>query len=502
VFIETAIGSLTEPLTGRRWDPKEIGSRTLRREAQLRGLGFRPGDRAFLHQGNSLEFFVDLLAVWTIGGCVIPIDGRLTAHEIGVLAGAARPRLSLWKEEADRQVASRLADAGVTVIDEGTSADPQAGIVENAQPGPSLDDEALILFTSGTTGEPKGVVHTHRTLRARWFGLRGPLGNRRYRRTLCLLPTHFGHGLICNCLYPWLSGQDLYVLPPFRADIVLQLGELLDEHEITFMSSVPALWRFALKTAAPPRKGSIERVSCGSAPLSARLWEGIREWAGTEDVLNTYGITETGSWVAGTTIPGLIPTDGLIGVPWGAELKILATMDTTLPPWRAEACAAGEEGYVWLNTPALMTGYLDRDDLTRAVVSHGWFMTGDIGVLEDGLFFLRGRAREEINKGGMKVHPGDVDAVVESFHATADVCTFGFEDPLYGEDVGIAVVLEKRDPETIAELRSWVQERIARHKMPRRWYLLDAIPRSPRGKINREEVARACSALEPMDTHV
>jgi len=149
-----------------------------------------------------------------------------------------------------------------------------------------------------------------------------------------------------------------------------------------------------------------------------------------------------------------------------------------------------------------MKGYLDREDLTRGVVNHGWFVTGDIGVLEDGLFFLRGRAREEINKGGMKVHPGDVDAAVESFHATTDVCTFGYEDPLYGEDVGIAVVLEKRNSETITELRSWVEERIARHKVPQRWYLLDAIPRTSRGKINREEVARACSVLEPMDTRV
>ncbi len=113
-----------------------------------------------------------------------------------------------------------------------------------------------------------------------------------------------------------------------------------------------------------------------------------------------------------------------------------------------------------------MRGYLDREDLTRRVVSHGWFMTGDIG----------------------------------SFHATTDVCTFGFEDPLYGEDIGIAVVLEKRDPETIAELRSWVETRIARHKVPQRWYLLEAISRTSRGKINREEVARTCSVLKPMDT--
>ena len=86
----------------------------------------------------------------------------------------------------------------------------------------SLDDDALILFTSGTTGQPKGVVHTHRSLRARWMSLRQSLGIESFRRTLCLLPTHFGHGLICNSLFPWLFGQDLYVLPPFRADLLLR----------------------------------------------------------------------------------------------------------------------------------------------------------------------------------------------------------------------------------------------------------------------------------------
>jgi acyl-CoA synthetase (AMP-forming)/AMP-acid ligase II len=458
----------------------------------------RHGDRAFFHQGNALEFFVDLLAVWTIGGCVVPIDRRLKPTEIEVLADAARPRLSLWNGEADPQVAGPLAKAGVTVV--GASAPAPPGRRRHGHMvQPSLEDEALILFTSGTTGDPKGVVHTHRTLRARWFGLRDVLGVRRYRRTLCLLPTHFGHGLICNCLYPWLSGQDLYVLPPFRPDLVQQLGAVLDEHRITFMSSVPALWRLALRIASPPRAETLERVSCGSAPLSAGLWNDIRGWAGTDEVLNTYGITETGSWVAGTTIPDLVPQDGLIGVPWGAEIKILKTMDTAVPPWLAEACKPGEEGYVWLNTPALMKGYLDRAVLTRAVVSHGWFVTGDIGVLEDGLLFLRGRAREEINKGGMKVHPADVDAVVERFPGVTDVCTFGYEDPLYGEDVGIAVVLEAKESRRIEELRSWVESRIASHKVPQRWYLLDAIPRTSRGKINRTEVARACSALEPLD---
>src|SRR5262249_22519995 len=142
--------------------------------------------------------------------------------------------------------------------------------------GLDLDRDALVLFTSGSTDRPKGVVHTHRGLLARWLSIRTHVETPSMRRTLCLLPTHFGHGLICNALFPWLSGQRLAVLPPFRSDVILQLGALLDDQGITFMSSVPALWRLALRTARPPRRQTLERVFCGSAPLSTAMARGVR----------------------------------------------------------------------------------------------------------------------------------------------------------------------------------------------------------------------------------
>jgi acyl-CoA synthetase (AMP-forming)/AMP-acid ligase II len=166
----------------------------------------------------------------------------------------------------------------------------------------------------------------------------------------------------------------------------------------------------------------------------------------------------------------------------------------------ANECAPGESGFVWLNTPGLMRGYLDRDDLTNLVISQGWFMTGDIGSLDErGYLYLRGREREEINKGGTKIYPGDIDAVVERFEGTVDVCTFAFEDPLYGQNVGLAVVLRDARDENVRALYDWLAHHIAKHQMPARWYLMDEMPRSSRGKVNRTQVAQKCAGLQAVE---
>lgn len=501
MFLDLFPGNLAEPLTGRTWPRQTVLDQVEARIARYRDCGMGRGDRVFFLHGNTIEFFVDLLAVWSLGACAIPIDSRLTPYEVETLAGAALPRFALGQDITDGAIAATLSQRNVELLESSGAVKARPGAP--ASPGGdllSLDHPALILFTSGTTGQPKGVVHTHRSLRARWMSLRQSLGLEKFRRTLCLLPTHFGHGLICNCLFPWLSGQDLFLLPPFQSSLLTQLGSILDNHRITFFSSVPTVWRLVLKTARRPQAGSVQQVFCGSAPLSAALWRGIQDWTGTHGVFNAYGITETGSWVAGTTIPNFVPQDGLIGEPWGAVIRILKTASTQVSPACMERTGEGEAGFVWINTPALMQGYLGREDLTRKVVAQGWFMTGDIGLVdEQGHLYLRGRAREEINKGGTKIFPGDIDAVAEQFGGTIDVCSFAYEDSLYGENVGIALVLKEPREETLRELHEWMRERLAKHQMPQRWYNLEEIPRTSRGKVNRAQVAAECQRHHPVD---
>lgn len=490
------VGSLTEPLTGRSWSSEIVADEVGQRIDAYLADGIQPGGRVLIHFGNNLEFFAELLAIWQVGACAIPVDARLTAFEVEKLAQTAKAGFSVVDDNTPQTIQQSVAGAKVRHTLDRSSARKS----RNALNQPRLDDDALILFTSGSTGEPKGVVHTHRSLLARWATLRQTLGLEAYERTLCVLPTHFGHGLICNCLYPWLNGSELFIAPPFQADLIMRLGALIDDHGISFMSSVPSVWNLALKTAAPPAPGRLRRVHVGSAPLSANLWSQVQEWTGTNAVFNAYGITETGSWTAGTTGETVVPESGLIGAPWGAQIKVTEQDGDGSSQLTAPVCEPGTPGMVWLQTPALMKGYFERPDLTDAAVHHGWFMTGDIGFLDErGRLFLKGRERDEINKGGMKVFPADVDEIFEQFEATRDVCTFGYDDSFYGENVGIALVLDDARDETLMDLYQWMRSHLAEHKHPVRWYVVEEIPRTSRGKINRDNVREACATKAPID---
>lgn len=498
MLLESPLGALNEPLTGQRIDAGACRSRALSRARYFLSLGMRPQDRVFIHYGNDAQFFIDVLAIWLAGGCVIPIDPRLTAYEIEALAKAAQPALSLWDREPGDALATTLSNLGIKIVGPERPDHEVSGDV-----GPTqlrLEDDALILFTSGTTGDPKGVVHTHRSLQTRWRSQREQLGTSSLRRTLFMLPTNFAWGLAGNALYVWLSGADLYILPAFRTDVLLQLGALCDEHEITYLPSVPSMWRVALRTVAPPRKGTLRRVACGTSAFPSRLWNDVRSWSGTDDVLNVYSMTECGMLATHSSATAE-PQDGLVGALFhGVEIRVVPLGTPHRDVLQADECSHDVSGAIWARTPTLMRGYYGRDDLTAAVVSNGWFWTGDIGLLDaKGCLYLRGRDKEMINVGGVKVYPGDIDTVMERCEAVTDVCTFGLDDPMQGEQVAIAVVLKEPRDQQLGVLHRWTERHLAPFQTPRRWYLVSDIPRTARGKLNRSQVATSCAGLTALD---
>jgi acyl-CoA synthetase (AMP-forming)/AMP-acid ligase II len=477
------LGSVTDLVSGKSLTGEALHAEALHRAAILARHDVGPGKAVLITHGGTPDFFCDLLAVWQRGAIAACANPGLTRDELGIIAGFLAPAVILAGEgfAHGQGLAMPILDLARERV--------AGGFAEPAEASDgALDDTALLLFTSGTTGAPKGVAHSYRSILARLALNRAHIGAADLARTLCVLPTHFGHGLIGNCLTPLFAGGHLHLHGAGGLATASALPQLIDDHAIRFMSSVPSFWKIALKTGRAPRNGSLARVHIGSAPLGTDLWRRVMSWSGTDRVVNMYGITETANWVGGASAAEGGPEDGLIGRLWGGQAAIL-TAD-------GRHVAQGE-GEILLQTPSLMQGYWQRPDLTRPVLRAGWFHTGDIGRLDGaGVLRLVGRQKDEINRAGMKINPAEIDLFLERHPQVAEACCFAIADEVSGEVVAAAIRLLEKADLAPADLRAWCLERIRRELVPERWFLLPEIPKTDRGKISRNKVRQFCEGLK------
>ena len=261
------------------------------------------------------------------------------------------------------------------------------------------------------------------------------------------------------------------------------LGGVIDRYCVTFMSSVPSLWRVAMKLSKKPERRTLKRVHVGSAPLSAPLWSDIIEWSDTRRVLNMYGITETANWIGGWNAEDGELEDSLVGRPWGGSFRLRLDDGSLVSTGRGE---------VAVNSPSLMTGYFNRPDLTADALMADWFLTGDIGEIDSsGRLRLVGRSKFEINRGGIKIPAEEVDALLERHPDIVEACAFSLPDALSGETVAAAVVLVDGATADSQAIRLWCDARIRRDAVPSKLFMLPVLPRTDRGKLNRDIVRQA-----------
>lgn len=423
---------------------------------------------------SALDTLATLFAAWAAGHPAIIVNPELSAEEQKNVV--AHTDAAHWFGPAGQRLTEGRPPQG------DAASDPAAAL--------GHDEAALILMTSGTSGVPKGIVHTIGSLEARMALNVAHIGEDVLSRSLCVLPVFFGHGLIGNCLTPLAAGGTLYLWNGPDMDETRMLGEIIDRHEITFMSSVPSFWKLAVRIATPPAK-PLKRLHVGSAPLSIAQWTSIGEWNGTSEVFNVFGMSETANWIGGASLTDANGRDGYVGRIWGGEYAVLVEGGQTLPSGRGE---------VLVLSPSMMIEYLGEPERTSQAFHHGWLRTGDIGELgDDGALTLVGRIKSEINRAGIKVQAEEIDMLLERHPAVAQACAFAIPDPASGEAVAAAIVLKAGATADQESIKTWCRQRVRAEAVPAKLFFLSEIPTNDRGKIVRGDVrvaAKSAGAIQ------
>jgi len=447
----------------------------------LNSAGLASGDRVGLMMPNIPAFPVAFFGALTAGAVVVPMNPLLKGREVAYYLGDSGARVLFVTRDFAGEAAKGAADAGAQVIqvDDADLSAVLSGVSANETPADAADgDNAVILYTSGTTGQPKGAQLSHGGL-ARNARLTAEtlLHNHPDDVMMGCLPLFHVFGLTCGLNATMIAGGTLTLLPRFDPAKAL---EVIDRDKVTIFEGVPTMYAAMLHFPETANTASLRVCVSGGAAMPVEILRGFEEKFGCM-ILEGYGLSET-SPVASFNHPDKPRKPGSVGTPVeGVEMRVISDS--------GEQVGQGEVGEIVIRGHNLMTGYWGKPEATAEAIPDGWFRTGDLArVDEDGYFFIVDRKKEMIIRGGYNVYPREVEEALHEHPAVAEVAVIGMAHPELGEEVGAAVALKPGADATPEELQQFVRERVAAYKYPRRVWLVDSLPKGPTGKILRREV--------------
>jgi len=451
--------------------------------ALLSAAGIGPGDRVGLMLPNVPAFPIAFYGALGAGAVVVPMNPLLKGREVAYYLGDSGAKVIFAWNAAAGEAAKGAADAGAQLItvDEPDLSGALAGVTPQTPWADAADDDdAVILYTSGTTGTPKGAQLTHSGL-ARNARLTSQtlLNNTPDDVMMGCLPLFHVFGLTCGLNATITAGGTLTLLPRFDPGKAL---EIIERDAVTIFEGVPTMYAAMLHhpAADPSHAASLRLCVSGGAAMPVEILRGFEAKFGCI-ILEGYGLSET-SPVASFNHPDKVRKPGSVGTPVeGVELRLVGNDGATVP--------AGEVGEIAIRGHNVMKGYWGRPEATAEAIPDGWFRTGDLARIdEDGYYFIVDRKKELIIRGGYNVYPREIEEVLHEHPAVAEAAVIGIPHDSLGEEVGAAVALKPGATATPEELRAFAKERVAAYKYPRHVWLVAELPKGPTGKILRREV--------------
>lgn len=454
--------------TGRRWTYAALHQESLRWAGRLRREGVGTGDRVGVLAANRGETLALLFACAERGAILLPFNWRLSAAELQTQLGLATPRVVF----ADASHAGRLPALS---LDAGPEAEPEEG------PGASLDAPWVLMFTSGTTGVPKGALLSHGQLH--WNALNTILACDLAPEDSTLTFTPLFHTGGLNCLTTPLlhRGGRVVLATGFDAGEALRV---IARERVTVLMGVPTIFQMMADHPDFPTTdlASVRDALCGGAALQLPL---LRRYLDRRIPLRQgFGLTEVGPNCFSMPPHEVERKLGSVGLPIHHVAARLVRDD-------GSECGPDEPGELWLAGPAVCAGYWQNPEATARAMGDGWFRTGDVLSRDaEGYFWVRGRKKEMYISGGENVYPAEVEAAIASCPGVSDVAVIGVPDPRWGE-VGSAWVQVAPGAGLTAEaVLRHLDGRLARFKIPKRVHLVESLPRTASGKTDKPALAR------------
>ena len=468
---------------------------------QLKHGGLLPGDRIALRAGSNAEFVVALLAASRADLVAVPLDPALPVSEQRARSEAAGARVVLVDGvnpggHGEGEPALRWwpiavtagRDGGGLAVNVDAATAPRDDI---STPEGLRDDDAMIMFTGGTTGVPKMVPWTRDNIAGSVRAIIAGYDLGPQDATVAVMPLYHGHGLLAALLATLVSGGT--VLLPARGRFSAHtFWDDIHAVAATWYTAVPTIHQILLERAKTDQPGgertALRFIRSCSAPLTAETAQALQDTF-CAPVVCAFGMTEATHQVATTPVGGIdhhenpAATPGLVGRSTGPEIRIIGSDGQPAP-----ADAVGE---LWLHGPTVVRGYLGDPAITAANFTDGWLRTGDLGSLSvAGDLRIRGRIKELINRGGEKISPEHVEGVLAGHPDVLEVAVFGVPDKMYGETVAAVIVPRGSASPTPAELAEFCRDRLAPFEIPASFQLVSALPHTAKGSLDRRAVAQ------------